>query len=165
MGGATDARIVITNDMLGMQGSFFFGQLDQLGTEPLQIIFHLLLVLASGRSNDCMAYQTLVVRFIAMIQNSARRLGDGLADAGAWLKINRGLAGWLVIRQDLQSFLDSQQNFQGPDHDSGEGISVGEWYAGGLGGVANQGRGQIGIQVPACQRSNKISAVNLTTPP
>jgi hypothetical protein len=63
-------------------------QLHDIGSNAAQVMFHLQLILTRRWNNRRVPDESVVVRFIAMVQDAAGRFGDRMPDAGSWAKFN-----------------------------------------------------------------------------
>ena len=88
MRGAGDAGIVVPDRLLAAMAQLVVGQVEPAVDQNLQVVLDARLVLRGRRDDDRILDRAVGGEPVAMLEHAARRLGGGVADAGARLDRN-----------------------------------------------------------------------------
>src|SRR5579883_1072189 len=156
--GAGDTGIIIADRLLTLPGELVLRQVEMLLDIVTQIILDGFLVLRRRGDNPGLANDPLVVKHVAVVEDTARSLRAGAAGRSARLHLDKRALRLLILLDQAQRFVESIENLNTADNDTLKWVVAGRTQPGKARGLLSQGGEPIKVQIIAGQRPGQIRA-------
>src|SRR5262249_25245718 len=121
----TDARIVVSYDLLALPGGLVFGQVEHRRCEADQVFLDLALILTRRGNNRGTDDLALRINGIVVIQDPPRGFGDPGSRTGFWITGDRRRIGRLIKRNQAKCLVNREQDLESTRHNADIRISTG----------------------------------------